>query len=234
MITCEICRDLIEQYIDGTIGDTKLEELKAHAETCDTCRDEFERCRLMQDVVKAAFIGGISAEAGKEAVMAKLSGAAGVVRIGSNWTRRAVAAGILLAVGLGIGFVVGKSNSGRGGVKLAAEVPVRVGNLNGTVLVRHAGMEVWDTLQEDSTIRIGDKFHSAAKSDFSLLLDEKSTVQLNQNSMLVLKSYNGRTQFFLEYGECTAALESPHGPFFIDTPNGRVEALGTEFTVKVE
>ncbi|HUT46836.1 MAG TPA: FecR domain-containing protein [Sedimentisphaerales bacterium] len=50
---------------------------------------------------------------------------------------------------------------------------------------------------------------------------------------LVLKLYNDETQFFLEHGECTASLESPHGPFFISTPNGRVEALGTEFTVTV-
>ena len=52
--------------------------------------------------------------------------------------------------------------------------------------------------------------------------------------MLVLKSYNGQTQFFLQHGECTAALESPHGRFFIETPHVRVEALGTEFTVTVE
>jgi ferric-dicitrate binding protein FerR (iron transport regulator) len=52
--------------------------------------------------------------------------------------------------------------------------------------------------------------------------------------MLALTSYNGQTQFFLEHGECTANLEGPHGPFFISTPHGRVEALGTEFTVTVE
>jgi ferric-dicitrate binding protein FerR (iron transport regulator) len=65
-------------------------------------------------------------------------------------------------------------------------------------------------------------------------MKDKSTIELNQNSMLVLKLYNGETQFFLEYGRCTAALESPHPPFFIRTPHGRVEALGTEFTVTVE
>jgi ferric-dicitrate binding protein FerR (iron transport regulator) len=67
-----------------------------------------------------------------------------------------------------------------------------------------------------------------------LRLGEKSTIRLGQNSMLALTSYNGKTQFFLEHGECTASLESPHRPFFIRTPHGRVEALGTEFTVSVE
>jgi ferric-dicitrate binding protein FerR (iron transport regulator) len=53
--------------------------------------------------------------------------------------------------------------------------------------------------------------------------------------MLVLELFNGETQFFLEHGECTASLNSPHhGPFFISTPHGQVEALGTEFTVTVE
>jgi len=119
-----------------------------------------------------------------------------------------------------------------------------VSDLQGTVLVRHAGLDVWDKLELGSIIRLGDKFHSTAKSGFALKLDAKSEVVLNQNSMLVLKTYkerngvpenqDGRTQFYLEHGECTAALESPHGPFFIDTPHGSVEALGTEFTVTVE
>ncbi len=242
MITCKICRDLIEQYLDGIIGDTQLEELKTHAETCDACREEFERCGLMQDVIKDAFVPGTSSEQARGVILERLSEGGGsrvrdtnAGRIRLTWTRRAVAAGILLAAGLTLGFALGRADSVKpGGVALAAEVPMQVGNLQGTVLVRHAGMDVWDILEAGSTIRLGDKFHSTARSGFALQLDDKSTVELNQNSMLVLKSYNGETQFFLEYGECTASLESPHGPFFIDTPNGRVEALGTEFTVTVE
>jgi ferric-dicitrate binding protein FerR (iron transport regulator) len=61
-----------------------------------------------------------------------------------------------------------------------------------------------------------------------------STLELNQNSMLVLKSYNGGTKFHLEHGKLAAALKSPHPPFFVSTPHGQVEALGTEFTVNVE
>ena len=112
-------------------------------------------------------------------------------------------------------------------------MPIDIGRLEGTVLVRHKNSDIWQTLQAGSNVYLGDTFHSAAKSACVLKLDDKSTLELNQNSMLVLKSYNGQTQFFLEHGECTASLESPHGPFFISTPNGRMEALGTEFTVKV-
>ncbi|HLB74072.1 MAG TPA: FecR domain-containing protein [Sedimentisphaerales bacterium] len=241
MITCEQCRELIEQYIEGVISDTQLDELKAHAETCDACREGFERFNLMQNAIREAFSSETSAAEARETLLGRISEqavrhvreiGAGQSRVG--WGRIAVAASILLVVGLAIGFAVGRADSSKRGVALAAEVPIQVGNLEGTVLVRHAGMDVWDILKPGSVIRLGDKFHSTARSGFALELDDKSTIELNQNSMLVLKSYNGETQFFLEHGECTASLESPHGPFFIDTPNGRVEALGTEFTVTVE
>jgi ferric-dicitrate binding protein FerR (iron transport regulator) len=65
-------------------------------------------------------------------------------------------------------------------------------------------------------------------------MQNSSKVELDQNSTLVLKSFNGETQFHLQHGQCRAALESPHPPFVVSTPHGRVEALGTEFTVKVE
>ena len=110
---------------------------------------------------------------------------------------------------------------------------MKVARLEGTVLVKHQDSDLWYPLMPGSGIYLGDTFHSTAKSAFVLELEDKSTLELNQNSMLVLKLYNGETQFFLEHGECTASLESPHGPFFISTPHGRVEALGTEFTVTV-
>jgi ferric-dicitrate binding protein FerR (iron transport regulator) len=117
---------------------------------------------------------------------------------------------------------------------VTAQVPIRVGDAQGMVLVRHEGSTLWQTLEAGSSIYLGDMFHAAANSACVLKLGDESTLELNQNSILVLKSYNGETQFYLEHGELTAALESPHPPFFISTPHGRVEALGTEFTVTVE
>lgn len=146
--------------------------------------------------------------------------------------RAAIAAGILLAVGLFLGFTIGRAGKSVW-TPLTAQVPISAGKIEGTVLVRHEGSDVWQILGVDSNIYIGDTFHSTAKSACALKLSGKSTLELNQNSMLVLKLYNGETQFFLEHGECTASLESPHGRFFISTPHGRVEALGTEFTVTV-
>ncbi|MHC4745109.1 MAG: FecR domain-containing protein [Planctomycetota bacterium] len=238
MITCEKCRELIEEYIEGVIADERLEELKSHTETCDACSEEFERCNLIEDVIKDAFSSETSTTEAGEKVLGRLAednvGQTGARHANVLWfgrQRSAVAAAILLAVGLTIGFYLGQMDSA---VELAEIVQVHVSDVEGTVLVRHAGMDVWDVLGDDSVIRLGDTFHSMAKSAVTLKLGATDTIELNQNSMLVLKSFNGETQFFLEHGECTAALESPHGPFFINTPHGRVEALGTEFTVTVE
>ncbi|MHC4537840.1 MAG: FecR family protein, partial [Planctomycetota bacterium] len=171
-------------------------------------------------------------------VMARLSAepkpAVGHAQYNLGWLagrRASIAAGILLAIGLTLGFAMGRASIDK---PTGAKVPMRVAELDGKVLVRHEGLNAWQDLKADSTIHLGDKFHSTTKSEFVLEMDDKSRIEVNQNSMLVLKLYNGETQFFLEHGRCTAALESPHPPFFISTPHGRVEALGTEFTVTVE
>ena len=140
--------------------------------------------------------------------------------------RLAVAAGVVLAVGLSLGFVLGRRDSaGPAPAQLPPQVSMRVADLAGTVLVRHDGAEVWHTLTPDATIHVGDTFHAAAQARLTLAVANQSTIQVDQNSMLILlESYNGETQFYLEHGQCTASLESPHGPFFISTPHGRVEA----------
>ena len=242
MIGCDTCRDLVKKYLDGIIDETQLAELKAHAEACESCRAEFDRCALLQDLVKQAFVSQTDAEQAKERLLVRLaeepSRRVRPIRYGPAWLASrpaAVAATILLVMGLAIGFALGRAGSVKpAGAPLAACVPLRVTELTGTVLVRHEGADVWRILQNNSDIYLGDTFHSTAKSGFVLELEDESTIEVNQNSMLVLRLYNGETQFFLEHGECTAALESPHGPFFIYTPNGRAQALGTEFTVTVE
>ena len=241
MITCEKYKNLIEKLIEGTISDEQLTELKMHTETCESCREEFKRCVLLQDVLRHSLSSQMTAGKASASVMSKLS-AKSDRRLqpaldGTKLSVRrqaAVAAAIILAVGLFLGFALGRAGTGRSiTAPLSARVPFTIGMLEGTVLVRHKDSDIWQTLQAGSNVYLGDTFHSAAKSACVLKLDDKSILELNQNSMLVLKSYNGQTQFFLEHGECTANLESPHGPFFISTPNGRMEALGTEFTVKV-
>ena len=237
-MNCEKYKKLIEKYIEGAISDEQAAELKRHAESCDRCREEFEQCIALEDAVREAFSSRMSAEEGRASVMARLNSEPNIAvrraQYNLGWLagrRASIAAGILLAIGLTLGFYMGRASTDK---PTGAKVPMRVAELDGTVLVRHEGLDAWKVLEADSDIYLGDKFHSATKSGFVLEMEDKSTIEVNQNSMLVLKLYNGETQFFLEYGRCTAALESPHPPFFIGTPHGRVEALGTEFTVTVE
>jgi ferric-dicitrate binding protein FerR (iron transport regulator) len=239
MMTCEKYKNLIEKYIEGTINDGQLAELKVHVETCESCRNQFERCVLLQDVVKQSFSSPMAAEQAGVSIIAELSEQPNLRPAPARYDtalfagrRAAIAAGVLLAIGLLLGFAMGRAGN-PAQIPLTAQVPISAGKIEGTVLVRHEGSDVWQILDADSNIYLGDTFHSTAMSVCVLKLYGESTLELNQNSMLVLKLYNGETQFFLEHGECTASLEGPHGPFFISTPNGRMEALGTEFTVKV-
>ena len=249
-MSCEKYKSVIEEYLDGTISAEKLAELEHHKQTCEPCRDEFNRCVLMQDVVKDALSSRTAVEKAGTSVVARLSaeppragnpvGNGAVVSFGGQ---AAVAAGIVLGIGLFLGFVLGRAGTGTptapvptkqaSAPALNKQVSISVDGLEGTVLVKHEGRDVWQTLGAGSKIHLGDTFHAAAKSSCVLRLGPKSKLELNQNSMLVLEVCNGETEFLLEQGELAADLESPHGPFFISTPHGRVEALGTEFTVTV-
>ena len=238
MSNCKKYKDLIERYLDGTITANQLEELQKHTQICELCRKEFEKSLLLQTTIKDAFLSRLTTRQAGASVIAKLPEneghrirSAGVHQTQFAVKRIAAAASILLAIGLFTGFLLGRTNFTN--LKLADKVSMQVAEPKGTVLVRHKDSEIWQTLTPDTSVHIGDTFHSAAKSSFTLKLDAKSKIEVEQNSMLALTSYNGETQFSLEHGQCKASLESPHGPFFIDTPHGRVEALGTEFTVTV-
>lgn len=238
MTNCDMAKNLIEKVLERIISEAELAELRSHAETCEACREEFHRCSLVEEVVKDAFICQTAAEQARTQVLAKLTvqprPQVSAVRL--PWMRFAAAASVILGIGLLLGFVAGQMRLTEPPPKPPlVQVPMQVGDLEGTVLVKHESSDVWQPLQSGAPVYLGDMFHSTPRSGFVLELeDNKSTIEVNQNSMLALTSYNGETQFFLEQGECTASLQSPHDPFFIRTPHGRVEALGTEFTVTVE
>ncbi len=85
----------------------------------------------------------------------------------------------------------------------------------------------------EESIYKGDAFLSLHQASLILSLAQNNTVSLNENSSLNLLEYNGQTEFGITYGTVKAKLDGPHEPFFISTPQGRFEALGTEFIVRV-
>jgi len=235
-MSCEKYKDLINKRLDGMLSDKQFAELKTHTEECQICRAELDRCAQIQDIIKQAFSSQTSAKQASRTILSQIAPRRIKPASTPSFRRQtAIAASVLLAIGLLLGFGLAKVTALRRIAALAAtKTPIRVTDLEGTVLVRHQGSDIWQILQANSNIHVGDTFHSAAKSNFTLEMKGKSTLEVDQNSMLVLELSNGETQFHLEHGKLAAALNSPHAPFFISTPHGRVEALGTEFTVKVE
>jgi len=235
-MSCEKYNKLIEKYINAEIEETELDELKDHILQCASCRKKFERITILEDIIKSAFSSATTAERAANSILSKLPATRIVSAPAVLFSKQmAVAASIFLAVGLLSGYGLARLNADkRIAVPTTTKVPMKVARLEGIVLVKHQNSDLWYPLMPGSGIYVGDTFHSTAKSAFVLELENKSTIELNQDSMLVLKLYNGGTQFHLEHGKLAAALESPHPPFFVSTPHGRVEALGTEFTVTVE
>lgn len=237
-MSCEKYIPLLEKYLNGDLDDESLGQLKRHARDCASCGRQLAQIDRLGSMMKDALSPKIPAEKISEAVLAKLQSQRPVLAPPAWPGRRvaAAAAGILLTAGLLLGFVLGRLGAG-GQIPgpETAKVPMRVARLEGTVLVKHHNSDVWHAMLPDADIHLGDTFHSVSSSAFVLALDDgQSSLELDQNSMLVLKSYNGGTRFHLQQGSLTADLESPHPPFFISTPHGRVEALGTEFTVTVK
>ena len=234
-MNCEKYKKLIEKYLDGIISEKELADLKSHSENCSICRKEFEQSRLLKSLIAEGMSTQTNAKDASDIVLSKLANekqkSASTVLF-TRWT--SIAASILVVAGLSLGFYLGRVTSTQTTVPLGAKTSLHIASLEGIVLVKHDGFALWEKLEPQSDIYVGDIFHCVAKSAFNMESQDKSTIKLNQNSMLTLKEYNGKTQFYLEHGEMSADLNSPHPPFVVSTPNGRVEALGTVFTVSVE
>ncbi len=234
-MNCEKYKKLIEKYLDGIISDEELAGLESHSEKCSDCRKEFEQSKQLQSVIAEGMSTQTNAQEVRDIILSKLADEkhkSPSTILFTGW--KAIAASVLIAAGLTLSFYMGRVTGTQTTAPLAAKTSLHIASMEGIILVKHDGVSNWEKLEPQSNIYVGDTFHCAAKSAFNMESQDKSTIKLNQNSMLVLKEYNGQTQFYLEHGEMSADLNSPHPPFVVSTPNGRVEALGTVFTVSVE
>jgi ferric-dicitrate binding protein FerR (iron transport regulator) len=150
-----------------------------------------------------------------------------------NWSWVSVAAAVCLVAGFLAGALVVTSDLRLLRMGQSVVKGLRAQNLEGMVLVRHAGSDIWETFETGQKICVGDEFHTGAKAGMLLEMEE-GMVELKENSTLALKVFNGGRQLYLQHGRLRAQLETGHPRFFVHTPQGAVEALGTEFTVKVE
>ena len=137
------------------------------------------------------------------------------------------------AIGLLAGFGLGRPRIAPA-APLPGKIDVRIASLEGTVLVRHASRQIWEPLSGGATLLLGDTVHAAGKSAVTLSLWDRSSIRLDANTTLSADAFGGRVEFALSSGTINADLQSAHTPFFIRTPQGTLEALGTAFVVSVD
>jgi ferric-dicitrate binding protein FerR (iron transport regulator) len=239
-MTCREYHHFLKQYQDGTLQPADLDVLLAHQEKCPDCRQAFDRAALLEKLLSDALRPNRDAQSVRKAVLSRLPEkvSADYERIMpsiSPWRKLApLAACLLLTAGLAAGFVAGlkyQSASLEGNVTSA--LPLRIALLEGKVLVRHTGMAYWQEVTPQTTLRLGDHLQTTAPAKITFDFEDKSFLTLDSSSSLALTRWNGGMELDLNYGSVRASLQSPHPPFFVSTPQGRIEALGTEFTVTV-
>lgn len=230
-MNCQEMNKRIEAYLEGSLDDGDRQELENHLETCPTCRQEFEDGRKLETVIREAFTFSCEASLATEAVLSKTTTV--TPRPAVRFEFGKIAAGLLLLAGLAIGFYAGRQSAKEPAITAAATA-YRISELEGTVLVRHPNATAWRPLTAEAAIYTGDELLSLPGGRARLEVAADSFVELFENSMLVVEVTGDRTDLRLVRGRLDADLDSPHGPFFVTTPHGRAEALGTEFTVTVE
>jgi ferric-dicitrate binding protein FerR (iron transport regulator) len=239
---CPNTQDNLNRHLEGAFTVKEEQALREHLTNCPYCAAAFKQIDLLEEVVRDAVMPENDVQGAAACVTERLAEqqanaaqACVTRRMVLGPLQQFIAAAALLLIGVGLGFAY-HAYGQKSLARALKPVDIQVSKLSGTVLVKHRGARIWEVLDANALIYLGDRFHTTATSALELSLDQSNRIEVTQNSMLVLEShalYDPNTEFYLEHGQCTPVLKGPHGPFFISTPNGRMEALGTEFTVKV-
>lgn len=234
MNTCKKYQKLIELYVEGELNESDAILLQEHIKDCSDCREEYIGAQTLAVVINDSFQPQISDAQAADSVLASISQLPSIkTRSNFGLILAKIAAGFLLIAGLSLSFYAGRTSNQRKMNDLT-QSSYSIKTLEGTVLVKHSNSKAWQPLAADSTIYIDDQFLSSPGSRVVFAIDEQSHIELKENSMLVLEISPDKTNLHLVHGTLDTDLASPHGPFFVTTPHGRAEALGTEFTVKVD
>ena len=231
-MTCKAYETSFQRYTEGILEPQPQEDLQQHIKTCSACKAAYREFSHMQEILEDSLnppttcrqtislaIADIDIPAQRH-VPARLS-LVPLLRYGT-------AAAVFLVIGLFIG-----SHQSPNPVSPLNPLTITVSQLQGNVLVRHTWENSWKQMTPAESIYRGDAFLSLHQASMVLSLGKDNTVLMNENSSLSLLEYNGKTEFGITYGTVKATLDGPHDPFFISTPQGHFEALGTEFIVRV-
>ncbi|MFC1763988.1 FecR domain-containing protein [Planctomycetota bacterium] len=231
-MTCKAYQTIVNHYKEGILDQEALDDLQQHIKTCSACGAVVSEFSQMQMILEDSLH---SSNTGKE----KISQAITEIEIHPRTqapfrklliplARYGTAAAVFLVLGLFWGSRKAPDASSQ-----QQALGIVVSKLQGNVLVKHPWENHWQKMSPGESIYEGDTFLSLHEAALVLSLDPNNAVTLNENSSLALLEYNGRTEFEITYGTVKATLDGPHEPFFVSTPQGRFEALGTEFIVRV-
>lgn len=231
-MTCKAYTSIFQQYMEGILEQAAQEDLQQHIKTCPACNSahrEFSRMRtVLVDSLNPPSTGRQMVSQAITSLEIKAPKTSTTHRTLAPFLKYGAAAAVFLTMGLYIG-----SRQFPNLVPQQKPLSMTVSELQGDVLVRHNWESAWKKMTPEEALYKGDKFLSLHQASLVLSLDPNNTVSLNENSSLDLLEHNGRTEFEITYGTVKAKLDGPHEPFFISTPQGRFEALGTEFIVRV-
>ena len=234
MNNCEKYQLMIESYIEGELTEADKVTLEEHVKDCPACRTEYAEAQTLAIVLDESFQPRETDGQVADSIVTSISNSPVPNKRPHRYPVFAkIAAGLIIAAGLFLSFQAGRISNQFKTYDLT-KAPYSIQTLEGTVLVKHANSQTWQPLTADSTIYVDDQFMSSPNSQVKFAIDKQSYIELKENSMLVLEISPDKTNLHLTHGELDADLASPHGPFFVTTPHGRAEALGTKFTVKVD
>lgn len=118
---CRYALAKLYDYIDGEIGPAEREAIAAHVNACRECFDQFETERLFAEFVERRAPRPEAREEFKNHLLARLARESGVqyrpssssTNIINLFNRFALAAGLIMAVGVGAAWLQGKSGPER-------------------------------------------------------------------------------------------------------------------------
>lgn len=232
-MNCAQYQSIFDAYVDGSVTLQQKQLLQKHIQDCDACRRQYQEHLKMQTVLSECFTLSQPSEQALQSILTVVSSPEFTAdtsrRPAFRWGGYALAAGIFLVIGL----LLGSGRLTPPALPPDKPLAISISDLRGDILVKHPWDDDWKMLTDAEPIYKGDSFRSLHQSAVKLVLGPGKFVELNENSSLNLLEYNGKTEFGIAYGTVKSTLEGPHEPFYISTPQGRFEALGTEFIVRV-
>ena len=223
-MNCSEIEKLIKKYIAGEINQAELDSLFEHTADCPKCSSEVVICQKIETLVKGSFPNpeGFSTD-----IMDRIGNFRMLKRSAILSYLKCCAAFLFVVFFLGsVIYTLNYRKSELNGIVVLRS--------EGVCLVQQKGIGQWVQAASGYIIYPADKICTTPRSSLVFEVAQDSIIEIGENSMLVLKSFNGVTEFFLDSGSLKADLRSPHGPFFVTTVNGKTQALGTKFKIKTE